>query len=76
MPSITELCLSLVDQFTKGNIFKNKVTREINEAFKELMAHQNASPNQVQTAISAFHPCSTKPHLLKQMQLKEAEGNL
>ena len=53
-PSMSELCLSLVEGFAKGNITKTKAIQEIIEAFRESSTGENATPVQTQEAISAF----------------------
>ena len=53
-PSTSELCLSLVEGFTKGNILKTEAIQEIIEVFRESSAHKDATPVQVQAVISAF----------------------
>ena len=53
-PSTSELCFSLVKGFAKGSISKTEAIQEIIEAFRESSAHEDATPVQVQAAISTF----------------------
>ena len=53
-PSTTELCINLVSEFAQGNITRNEATQESTEAFRELSAHDEVTPEQVQSAITSF----------------------
>lgn len=53
-PTTSELCISLFEEFAKGNIAKTEAMHQILEAFRESSAHENASSAQVQSVITAY----------------------